>query len=637
MKRAAGRREALGARDSTEPFATPIDTSATVRRFTRSLRPHSVALLLYFTLVVGASLLSLLGPLLFRGIVDTAIPQRNRGLVVQLSLEALLAGMLASLLALGAQWIMSGLVAKVFSGFSVAAYDHVQRLPVSFFKHTKSGALLSRLHGDIARSQALLSSHFGTAASNAVGLVGALVLMLALDWRATLYLLLVVPVLLVPSRWVASALRENAKLTSESSSRGYALSAERLSVGGNTLVKLFGAYNSEKRAFALRTGELNDLNRRRFLLSTVFATTTSTVTLIALGVLFCAGALGIIAGTGSIGSLTALLLYMQRLYQPLASFASLRIGSIAALAALERVFELIDYGGATLPASPVREDGGIPKAGSCGEWCVTFERVHFGYPDPRSCSPTGLVVAREPSDFNQVDVLRGVSFVARSRETTAIVGSSGAGKSTIAALICGQYGPTSGRILIGQRELGLWDQEALMSNIGVVPQDVFLLHETIETNLMFANSAATKGDLVRACEIAGIHRKIVKLGGYDTVVGERGYSLSGGERQRIAIARMILKNPALVILDEATSHLDAATEHDMKDAMAEALAGRTVIIIAHRPSTIDQADQVVILDLGVVALSGRPDSIRRSSEYQALFRGLAEGRTRRSEGDEEVT
>ena len=592
---------------------------ATLRRawgFARSYRGH---LVVHLGTIVLAALVGTLPPLVFKALIDNALPpgHRDPGLVNWLFAAAVALAVAITGLNLVNRWLGSRIGEGLIYDLRVALYDHVQRMPIAFFTRTQTGALMSRLSNDVLGAQQTVGTA-ASAASDLFTLAFTLAVMFALSWKITLLSLAVIPAFVLLDRRLARRLaalsRRRMALNADMSST----MTERFGVSGALLVKLFGRPATESKAFSDRASRVRDAGVEHAVLGRIYYGTLALGGALGTAAVYWLGGHAVIDGAIEIGTLTALAAYAARLYSPLTDLASARVELLAALVSFDRVFEVLDKPRAITdsPGAP-RLGAGRPIAGR-----VEVDDVWFRYPAPSDVSIASLeagteALSTEPSH----PILEGVSFVAEPGQVVALVGPSGAGKTTLASLIPRLYDVTSGAVRIDGHDVRDVTLQSIAGAIGVVSQDPHLFHDTVAANLRYARPEATDAEVLEACRAARIHDVIQALpDGYETVVGERGHRLSGGEKQRLAIARMLLKRPAIVILDEATAHLDSESEAHIQAALAAALAGRTSIVIAHRLSTIAAADQILVLDRGRIVERGRHEELLAAGGlYQDLY------------------
>ena len=551
-----------------------------------------------------AALLALVPPLLFRLIVDKAIPQADKNRIVTLTIILVVAALADAVLQIVQRWYSARIGEGLIYDLRVALFDKVQHMPIAFFTRTQTGALISRLNNDVVGAQQAVTGTLGSVVSNVLVLVTTLIAMLALEWRLTLLALVVLPAFIIPARKVGVRLQDISREQMGLNAQMNTQMTERFNVAGAMLVKLFGRHSDEVGAFSGRAGRVRDIGITSAMYGRVFFVALGLVGALGAVAIYGIGAFMVVSGGITIGTLVAMAAFVQRIYQPLTGLTNARLEVMTALVSFERVFEVLDA-----PVSITDKPGAFDIVGAKG--AVQFDHVEFRYPDGASVSIAsleagGIMQGADPD----VDVLVDVSLTIAPGETIAIVGSSGAGKTTLANLIARMYDVTRGTVKLDGHDVRDVTGISLRSAIGVVSQDPHMFHESIKANLLYAQPGATDAQLVEACKSAYIHDTIASLpDGYDTVVGERGYRLSGGEKQRLAIARLLLKNPAVMILDEATSHLDNESEVLVQRALEAASTNRTAIVIAHRLSTIRDADRIVVLDQGRVAEEGTHDQL----------------------------
>ncbi len=572
---------------------------ATTRRIGAFARPYRKAIAVFLAAILVSAVLALLPPLMFRSILDTAIPDGDRRLITILAGVVVLAAIGDAVLNIVQRWCSARIGEGLIYDLRVALFDKVQRMPIAFFTRTQTGALTSRLNNDVIGAQTAVTSTLGSVVSNVVVLVTTLAAMIALEWRLTLLALLVLPMFVIPARRVGRRLQQISRQQMALNAEMNTQMTERFNVAGAMLVKLFGDHRAETAQFSARAAGVRNTGIRSAMYGRVFFVALGLVGALGAAAVYGVGAQLVVSGTITDGTLVALAAYVARVYQPLTGLTNARVDLMTAMVSFERVFEVLDAPEA-ISDDPDAVELGLPR----GE--VVFDHVSFRYPPaaavtiPSLEAPSALV-GGDPD----TDVLIDVSLRLAPGETVALVGASGAGKSTLASLISRLYDVTAGSVQVDGHDVRSLSQRSLRAAIGVVSQDPHLFHDTIVANLLYARPGASRADVVAACQAARIHDTIVALpDGYDTMVGERGYRLSGGEKQRIAIARLLLKDPAIMILDEATSHLDNENEAHVQAALENALRGRTALVIAHRLTTIRDADRIVVLHEGRIAESG---------------------------------
>jgi ATP-binding cassette subfamily B protein len=595
---------------------------ATLARAWGFARPYRWRLAAYLGTIALAALVGTLPPLIFKALIDGALPPApaDPGLVDRLFVAAVGVAVAITALNLVNRWLGSRIGEGLIYDLRVALYDHVQRMPIAFFTRTQTGALMSRLSNDVLGAHQTVGTT-ASVASDLLTLAFTLGVMLTLSWRVTLLSLLVIPGFVLLDRRMARRLAALSRRRMAINADMSSTMTERFGVSGALLVKLFGRPAAESTEFSARAARVRDSGVELAVASRIYYATLALGGALGTAAVYWLGGHAVIDGSMKIGTLTALVAYVARLYSPLTDLASARVDLLGALVSFERVFEVLDAPRAiadTPGARPLQAAG--PVRGR-----VELEDVWFRYPAPSTVSlasleagggpPGGL--SAEPSD----PILRGVSFVAEPGQVVALVGPSGAGKTTLTSLIPRLHDVTAGAVRIDGQDVRDVTLQSIADAIGVVSQDPHLFHDTVAANLRYARPGATDGEVVAACRAARIHDVIAALpDGYETVVGERGYRMSGGEKQRLAIARVLLKRPAIVILDEATAHLDSENEAHIQAALATALAGRTSIVIAHRLSTVAAADQILVLDGGRIVERGRHAELLASGGlYQELY------------------
>jgi ATP-binding cassette, subfamily B, bacterial len=614
----------LGA-DPSQLAGASVDRSL-VWRVWRFARPYRWMLLGYLGIIVATALVQLVPPLLFRSIIDSAIPDGDRGYLNLLAGLAVLAAFGGAALAVADRYVSSRIGEGVIYDLRVALFAHVQRMPVAFFTRTQTGALTNRLNTDVIGAQRALTGTIGSVVSNVITLVTTLVAMALLEWRLTLLSLVVLPLFILPAKRVGRRLQAVTRQQMDLNASMNTTMTERFNVAGALLVKLFGRGNDEERSFAARADGVRVAGIRSALLGRTFFIALGLVGAIGTAAIYWVGGLQVISGGLSVGTLVAMAAYVGRLYGPLTALSNAPVDLMSAFVSFDRVFEVLDA-----PVPLTDRPGAVDLVDVRGE--VEIDDVWFAYPtdtivptlelDPAVASPStdgrgnG---ARAPVR----NVLRGVSARIEPGELVALVGPSGSGKTTLSMLIPRIYDVTDGVVRIDDRDVRDLTLESLYGAIGVVTQDPHMFHDSVGNNLRYARPDATQDEVEAACRAAQIHDVIARMpDGYGTVVGERGYRLSGGEKQRLAIARMLLKDPAIVILDEATSNLDTENEALVQEALGVALAGRTSFVIAHRLSTIVSADQILVLDKGRIVERGRHgELVARGGLYAELYRTL---------------
>ncbi|HLR94248.1 MAG TPA: ABC transporter ATP-binding protein [Jiangellaceae bacterium] len=587
----------------------------TVARILPYARPYRSHIGLFLVTTVLSALSAVAVPLLLKYVIDSGVVPGDRGVVVLGAVVVAVLAVLDAGFGLAGRWASAVVGEGLILDLRRQVYDHVQRQPVAFFTRTQTGSLVSRLNSDVIGAQQAFTTTLSQVVSNAVTLVIAVVAMVALSWQITLIVLVLLPVFILPARFIG---RRLAEISRESMQLDAAMSqtmTERFNVAGALLVKIFGRYDEETEEFTARARRVRDIGVKQALYARYFFLGLTLVTSLATAVVYGWGGLMAVDGTLQVGTLVALAALLGRLYGPLTAMSNVQVDVMTALVSFDRVFEVLDL-------APTVADHPGARALPAGDepLSVELDDVSFAYPRPEEVSLASLEDTARPQTQPGGTVLHDVTFRAEPGETVALVGPSGAGKSTITHLIARLYDPTAGTVRVGGRPLQSVTLESLHAAVGVVSQDAHLFHDTIRANLRFAAPEASDTDLRRALAAARIDTLIDSLPeGLDTLVGDRGYRLSGGEKQRLAIARLLLKAPRVVVLDEATAHLDSENELAVQRALNAALQGRTAIVIAHRLSTVRDADQILVIDDGRIVDRGtHTELMARGGLYEQL-------------------
>ncbi|WP_425309666.1 ABC transporter ATP-binding protein [Ammonicoccus fulvus] len=568
---------------------------------------------LFLVLISLAAVFGVVPPLLFKEIIDRGVLGGDLGLVIRLAIIVAVLALAEAVLSLVQRWCSARIGEGLIFDLRTQVFDHVQSMPIAFFMRTQTGKLVSRVNSDVIGAQQAFTSMLSSSVSNIISLVLVLAAMLVLSWQLTLAALIMLPIFLIPARIMGARL---AGLTREQMQHNADMSAtmtERFSVSGALLVKLFGRKGREHDLFAQKAGSVRDVSVKIAMNTRFFMASMTLVAALATALVYGVGGWMAVGGSLTVGTLTALAGLLARLYGPLTQLTNLRVDVMSALVSFERVFEVLDL-------KPAIADAPDAKPVS-GRGSVEFDDVTFAYPDGGTAGLASLEVAR-PESRSDEPVLTNISFIAAPGETVALVGASGSGKTTMTHLIARLYDTTSGTVRVGGDDVRDLQLDSLQDNVGYVTQDAHMFHDTVRANLAYAKPEATEEQMWGALEAAQIRGLVEDLpDGLDTVVGERGYRLSGGERQRLAIARLLLKAPPIVVLDEATAHLDSESEVAVQRALDTAMEGRTSIVIAHRLSTIRHADQILVLSRGRIVERGRHgELLQADGSYADLHR-----------------
>ena len=586
----------------------------TVKRIIAFAVPYKQALTIFLITVVIDALLAVAPPLLLKRLIDEGVLKNNGTLVTELAILVAILAIADAGFNLVGRWYSSKIGEGLIFDLRRMIFDHVQRQSIAFFTRTQTGALISRLNSDVIGAQSAFTATLSGVISNVLSLIIVVTTMLILSWKITLLALILLPLFLFPTKWVGRKLqrftRESFQLNAEMSS----VMTERFNVSGALLAKIYGDSKSEVNQFAIKARKVADIGINIALLNRIFFIALTSIASVATAITYGVGGHLSINKEITIGTLLAVTALLARLYGPLTALSNVRVDVMNALVSFERVFEVLDL--APMVTDPIKPKQLVDKSIT-----ISFDSVKFSYPTAEQISLASLEAVAKPEVAETGEILKSISFVAKPNTITAIVGPSGAGKSTMSALLARLYDVSDGTISmngINIRELSLAN---LRSKIGVVTQDAHMFHDTIENNLRYARSEVSAEEIEQACRAAQIWDFISNLpNGLNTVVGERGHRLSGGEKQRLAIARLLIKQPAIVVLDEATAHLDSENEALVQAALATALLGRTSIVIAHRLATVVNADQILVLQNGEIVEQGtHSELIKKNGLYFDLY------------------
>ncbi|GIF38530.1 ABC transporter ATP-binding protein [Actinoplanes xinjiangensis] len=600
----------MNRQDDKRPFSR-----ATLRRILALARPQRRVLAAFLLLSVVTAFLAVATPVLAGQVVNAIVEARDARLVITLAVGIAVIALTESGLGLVQRWLSARIGEGLILELRTRVFDHVQRMPVAFFTRTRTGALVSRLNNDVIGAQRAFSDTLSGVVGNVVALVLTLIVMIGISWQITVLALLLLPVFVLPARRMGGRLAGMQREAAEHDAAMNTQMTERFSAPGATLVKLYGDPATESTEFAARARRVRDIGVRTAMAQWAFLTALTSVSAVAIALVYGLGGFYALQGRLDPGAVVALAILLTRLYAPLTSLASARVEVMSALVSFERVFEVLDL-------KPLIEEKPDASPVPDGPVSVEFDDVRFAYPAADKVSLASLEEVATLDTRGGEEVLHGVSFTAEPGQMVALVGSSGAGKSTMASLLPRLYDAGEGAVRLGGVDVRDLSAASLRQTLGMVTQDGHLFHESVRANLLLARPDASEDDLWDALRRAHVADLIESLpDGLDTVVGERGYRLSGGERQRLTIARLLLARPRVVVLDEATAHLDSTSEQAVQAALGEALAGRTAVVIAHRLSTVRAADQILVVEDGRVVERGtHPELLAVGGRYEQLYR-----------------
>ena len=586
----------------------------TLKRIFAYAIPYKSVFALFLVCLVADAVLTIATPLLLRELIDKGVIPKDRGVVTTMAVAVALLAIASASVNIVVRWISAKIGEGLIYDLRSQVFRHVQEQSIAFFTRTQTGALISRINSDVIGAQRAFTSTFSGIISNVLTLVLVVGTMLALSWQITVASLLLLPIFLAPTKWIGARLQGYTRESFEMNAEMSSTMTERFNVSGALLVKLYGDLNQESKVFKTKARKVADIGISMAMLNTFFFIALISIAALATAIAYGIGGHLAIDGAITVGSLIAITTLLARLYGPLVALATVRVDVMGALVSFERVFEVLDL-------EPMVKEIAKPIELKSKTPAIAFNDVRFTYPKAQEISLASLEAASLPEVKVSEEILKGISFEVKPGTVTALVGPSGAGKTTISALLPRLYDVTGGAISIDGEDIRNFTLNSLRASIGVVMQDSHLFHDTITSNLRYAKSDATMEEMQAACEAAQIWDLVSSLpNGLETMVGERGHRLSGGEKQRLAIARLLLKSPSIVILDEATAHLDSENEELVQKALSQALHGRTSIVIAHRLSTVMNADQIIVLENGSIAERGRHEElVRTGGLYSELF------------------
>ena len=583
----------------------------TVKRITRYARPYRVQLSIFLFCTAIDACITVVNPLLLRELIDNGIIKRDQLVVLVVALTAVGVALFDAFLGVVNRYFSSRLGEGIIYDLRTQVFDHVQRQPLAFFTRAQTGSLVSRLDGDVVGAQQAIVGTLSSVVSNVLSVVAILIVMLSLSWEVSVLALLLIPLFMFPVRMVGRRLQRLSRQAMQLNAEMGTTMTERFNVAGAMLAKLYGRPRQESELFASKAHKVREIGVTRDMYGSFLMIGITLLTALFTAVVYGVGGSLVINGAFQFGTLVALAQLITRVYGPIGGLSNVQVQVMTALVSFDRVFEVLDLE----PLIKEKPDAAVlPARDAAGTApSIAFDQVSFRYPTAAEVSLASLesIALKQPERTDAAaGVLHDISFTAPAGQLTALVGPSGAGKTTITQLVARMYDPNDGAVRIGGHDIRDVTLDSLHDVVGVVTQDAHLFHDTIRTNLLYARPAATEAEIVEACRAAQIWDLISVLpDGLDTIVGDRGYRLSGGEKQRVALARLLLKEPSIVVLDEATAHLDSESELAVQQALSVALEGRTSLVIAHRLSTVREADQILVIESGQVAETGTHEEL----------------------------
>ncbi|MCW2891570.1 MAG: transporter related protein [Actinomycetia bacterium] len=583
----------------------------TVKRITRYARPYRVQLSIFLFCTAIDACITVVNPLLLRELIDNGIIKRDQLVVLVVALTAVGVALFDAFLGVVNRYFSSRLGEGIIYDLRTQVFDHVQRQPLAFFTRAQTGSLVSRLDGDVVGAQQAIVGTLSSVVSNVLSVVAILIVMLSLSWEVSVLALVLIPLFMFPVRMVGKRLQRLSRQAMQLNAEMGTTMTERFNVAGAMLAKLYGRPRQESELFASKAHKVREIGVTRDMYGSFLMIGITLLTALFTAVVYGVGGSLVINGAFQFGTLVALAQLITRVYGPIGGLSNVQVQVMTALVSFDRVFEVLDLE----PLIKEKPDAAVlPARDAAGTApSIAFDQVSFRYPTAAEVSLASLesIALKQPERTDAAaGVLHDISFTAPAGQLTALVGPSGAGKTTITQLVARMYDPNDGAVRIGGHDIRDVTLDSLHDVVGVVTQDAHLFHDTIRTNLLYARPAATEAEIVQACKAAQIWDLISVLpDGLDTIVGDRGYRLSGGEKQRVALARLLLKEPSIVVLDEATAHLDSESELAVQQALSVALEGRTSLVIAHRLSTVREADQILVIESGQVAETGTHEEL----------------------------